>query len=154
MTIGIDPGITGAIARISQSGAYEVHDIPIMANGKGKAKVKNWINAAAFHELLGTFYEHEIVFVERMTAMPGQSSQTAMSVGDSLGVIRGVCAAQGKSIEIITPQSWKKYYNLGKDKEICRAKAIELFPNASLSRKKDHNRAEALLIAKYGVDKK
>jgi len=153
MTIGIDPGLTGAIARISQSGAYEVKDLPVMANGKGKSKVKNMINPAALAEMLSIYHTNETVYLERISSMPGQGVASMFSMGDTFGCIRGVCIALGFSVEIITPQSWKKHYKLGKDKEVVRAKAIELFPKAELHRIKDHNRAEALLIANYGLNK-
>ena len=149
MIIGIDPGITGAIAVLFDDGKSIVHDIPVMANGKGKGKVKNSVNGGALVQLLRCFDGAE-VFLERVSAMPGQGVSSMFSMGDSFGCIRGVIAACGMPVHIITPQSWKKHYRLGSDKEVCRAKAIELFPGAELSRKKDHNRAEALLIAKYG----
>ena len=150
--IAIDPGITGAVARISQGGAYEVHDLPVMAKGKGSSKVKNQVDPAGLRRLLEPYYrDWETVCIERIASMPGQGVASMFSMGDTFGCIRGVCAAMGFRVEIITPQSWKKHYKLGKDKEVVRAKAIELFPDAPLSRKKDHNRAEALLIANYGL---
>lgn len=153
--IAIDPGITGAIARISQSGAYEVKDLPVMEHGKGKAKVKKQINPSELKRILEPYYQSwETVIIERVSSMPGQGVQTMFSLGDTFGCIRGVCAAMGFKVEIITPQSWKKYYGLGKDKEVCRAKAIELFPGAPLGREKDHNRAEALLMANYAKERK
>lgn len=152
--IGIDPGISGAIARISQSGAYEVKDLPTMANGKGKSKIKKMINPSALRDILEIYHTSaaEVVYIERISSMPGQGVASMFSMGDTFGCIRGVCAAMGFRVEIITPQSWKKFYRLGKDKEVVRAKAIQLFPSAPLSRKKDHNRAEALLIANYGKE--
>ena len=147
--IGIDPGISGAIGVIWPDNTYEVIDMPVMAKGKGSSKVKSQVNAA---ELAGILRESTspIIYLERISSMPGQGVASMFSMGDTFGCIRGVCAALGLRTEIITPQSWKKSYGLGKDKEIVRAKAIELFPEAPLSRKKDHNRAEALLIANYG----
>ena len=150
IVIGIDPGITGAIAAIDSHGHSEVFDIPVMANGKGKSKVKNHVNAAGLAKLLSG-YGADIVYLERISSMPGQGVASMFSMGDTFGCIRGVCAAIGLPVEIITPQSWKKHYRLGSDKEIVRAKAIELYPEAPLSRKKDHNRAEAILIARYGA---
>lgn len=153
--IGIDPGITGAISVIWEDG-YAVHDLPTMANGKGGAKVKSKIDGAGLAELLGELgFAFSIetapeVYLERVSAMPGQGVSSMFSMGDTFGCIRGVCAALGYRVHIITPQEWKKHFGLGKDKEVVRAKAIELFPEASLARNKDHNRAEALLIAEYG----
>lgn len=151
--IGIDPGITGAVARISNSSSIQVEDMPIMAKGKGSSKVKNQVNAAALYDLLkGWAGFSGVVYCERISAMPGQGVASMFSMGDSFGVIRGVCASIGIPIVFITPPQWKKYFGLGKDKEICRAKAIEIFPYMPLAKKKDHNKAEALLIAKYGFD--
>lgn len=158
IVIGIDPGITGAVAAIDEDGNYiDVRDIPVMAKGKGGSKVKNQVNAATLVNILKDFTYggnrdlKAIVYLERVSAMPGQGVSSMFSMGDTFGVCRGVVAAMDIPIEIITPQSWKKYYGLGSDKEVCRAKAIELYPTAPLGRKKDHNRAEAILIARYGA---
>ena len=148
--IGIDPGLTGAIAFINSNGC-SVEDLPVMANGKGSSKVKNCINPVALADLIKLNSDvGETVYLERISSMPNQGVASMFSMGDTFGAIRAVCAVIHRPLEIITPQIWKKYYGLGKDKEVARAKAIQLFPKAPLSRKKDHNRAEALLIANYG----
>ena len=152
MIIGIDPGLTGAVAFIEQGKLKALYDIPVMANGKGKSKVKNQVNPAELVRLLARHTENEevTVYLERISAMPGQGVASMFSMGDTFGTIRGVCAALGFRVEVITPQSWKKHFKLGKDKEICRAKAIEMYPEAPLELKKHHNRAESILIAVYG----
>lgn len=152
MIIGIDPGLTGAIA-FMVSNKSNVYDLPTMASGKGKAKVKRQIDPGSLAEIINIEIRtpgQTTAYLERMASMPGQGVQTMFSLGDTFGSIRAVLAILKIKTEIITSQSWKKYYNLSSDKELCRAKAIELFPGAELSRKKDHNRAEALLIANYG----
>ncbi len=153
MKIGIDPGITGAIAFIGNN--YCVYDLPIMAKGKGRTKVTNQINPSALSELIRAeiLGEGDVqVYLERVSSMPGQGSASIFSLGDSYGCIRGVVATMGLRLNVVTPNSWKKHFKLGKDKEVVRAKAIELFANAPLERKKDHDRAEALLIAQYGIE--
>jgi len=157
LIIGIDPGITGAIAMIWPE-SIEVYDLPTMAKGKGGAKVKKQIDAAELHKILvvGRHWfgvDKVSVYLERVSAMPGQGVASMFSMGDTFGCIRGVIGAIGYPVEIITPQSWKKYYRLPSDKEVVRAKAIELFPGQPLGNKKDHNRAEALLIARFGREK-
>jgi len=156
--VGIDPGISGAVAISWPEGDYQVADMPVMAKGKGASRVKTQINPSGLANILrptkgwaGASGEMPVkVYLERIASMPGQGVASMFSMGDTFGCIRGVCATLDLSMEIITPQKWKKYYGLGKDKEVVRAKAIELFPDQPLERKKDHNRAEALLIARYG----
>lgn len=159
MIIGIDPGITGAIAIIDSDGNLErVEDLPVMAKGKGKSKSKNQINAAGLAALINDMRKDGFgkrtvtVYLERVSSMPGQGMASTFSLGDTFGCIRGVCAALNIPVELISPQSWKKHYGIKKDKEIARAKAIELYPEAPLHRKKDQNRAEAILIARYGLE--
>lgn len=149
--IAIDPGLSGAVAAITGAGIY-VTDMPIMAKGKGGGRVKTQINASELASILHGYSNGHTVVLERISSMPGQGVASMFSMGDTFGCIRGVCAALGMRVEVITPQSWKKHYKLPSDKEVCRAKAIELFPDLPLGRKKDHNRAEALLMAKYAMD--
>ncbi len=155
--VGVDPGLSGAICFMLSDGTYEsVHDIPIMAKGKGKSRVKNQINAPALAKLI----QNELmnmdgirmakVYLERVSSMPGQGVASVFSLGDTAGALRGIIGALGIPMELVAPQVWKKYYRLGKDKEISRAKAIELYPQAPLELKRFHNRAEAILIARYG----
>lgn len=152
--IGIDPGLTGGIAFMNRRGLLlDVSDMPVMAKGKGTSRVKMQINPAGIREIV-EIYEPEpmVAYLERVSAMPDQGVASVFSMGDTFGAIRATFATLGIPVEIITPQLWKKYYKLGKDKEVVRAKAIELYPEAPLSRKKDHNRAEAILIARYGCN--
>jgi crossover junction endodeoxyribonuclease RuvC len=153
LVIGIDPGISGALALHSTDGLMAVTDIPTVAKGKGAGRVKNEVNPAALVSLLrewATYRDEVLVVVERVSSMPGQGVASMMSLGDTVGCIRGVIAARGYAIEWVTPQRWKKHFGLPADKEFARAKAIQLYPEAKLDRKKDHNRAEAILIARYG----
>lgn len=161
MIIGIDPGLTGAIAFIGRDG-YLVEDLPTMANGKGKAKVKRQIDAGELAEMIKhrsneSGEKMTKVYLERVAAMSNQGVSSVFSLGETYGAIKAVVATLQIPIEIISPQEWKKFYMLRRDKnkaitkELSRAKAIELFPKAGLSRKKDHNLAEALLIANYGA---
>jgi len=153
MIIGIDPGLTGAIAFIGRNG-YMVEDLPTMANGKGQARVKRQINARELSAIIDQNAEQPAtIYIERVASMPAQGSASIFSLGDTFGAIRSVCAVLGYPVEFITPQKWKIWYGVGKDKEIIRTKAIELFPDAPLARKKDHNRGEALLIDNNGKHK-
>lgn len=148
--VGIDPGLSGAIAVLDDhANLVNLYEMPVMAKGKGHSTVKNQLNAAGLTELLFP-YAKAIVIVELINAMPKQGVSSMFSLGDSCGAIRGVCSALKMQMHFVTPQTWKKHYKLPSDKEYARSKAIELYPDAHLHRKKDADKAEAILIARYG----
>lgn len=160
--VGIDPGLTGAIAFLGHKGEYlGVHDIPTMARMGPKAFVKNQVNGAALEELLagelGAYDKNEIrVFVETPIAFPGQHVATTAAAFLTAGIIEGVVAARHYPHELVAPKDWKRAIGLpakGDLKQTARARAVRLFPQAPLGRVRDHNRAEALLIAKYGHER-
>lgn len=153
LIISVDPGLTGALAMIDHRGLQAIADMPTMAKSSGT--VKNQVNAAALTLLLQQWIsghdKNEImVLMEVVRAMPKQGVATMFSLGHTSGIIEGVVAAKGLPHEMVTPQTWKKHYGLNSDKEKARALAQRLYPEASLSRVKDHNRAEAVLIAAFG----
>ena len=93
-----------------------------------------------------------VVVVEQDNAMPGQGVTSMFNFGQSFGVIKGICAALSLPIYFVRPSKWKKYFNLIKtNKDASRTKVIEAYPEFSskLHRKKDSNRADAILIALY-----
>ena len=157
IVLGIDCGLTGAVAAISSDRSYAgVFDLPVIASGKS-AKVQTHIDAAGLAETIkqariaAGSVDVWMAAVERVAAMPGQGVSSVFSLGDSFGAIRATLAVKHIACEFVTPNAWKRYYGLDGDKERARAKAIELFPGlaTSLSRKKDHNRAEAILVADW-----
>jgi len=84
--------------------------------------------------------------------MPGQGVTSMFNFGQSFGVIKGICSAMQLPMYFVRPAKWKKYFNLIKtEKEASRTKAIEIFPQISskLSKKKDNNKADAILIASF-----
>lgn len=148
--IGIDPGNEGAIAVLEGGRLLEVFDMPLMANGK-----KRQVNAAALSGLLEKatfdFLDTEVA-VEKVGAMPGQGVTSMFNFGMGYGVIQGVVAAMCVPMHLVTPQSWKKRAGLiGKEKDQARTLAQQLYPDAPLARKKDVGRADAILIARYGI---
>ncbi len=151
MIIGIDPGVSGAMAILNDEGeAMAVEDMPTIARTKGKGG-RRMVDAAALAHQLSQFPDVKLVLLERVSTRPGEGHTGAFAFGDSWGVARGVCAALGFPLMLVTPQSWKRRAGLiGSDKEASRALAAQLWPNINLSRKKDQNRAEAMLIARYG----
>lgn len=159
--IGIDPGLSGAIAMLDHRGAFaNLDDMPVMERHGKAAYVKNQVNAGALFELLRAWTElydrNEIhVVIETPIAFPGQHVATTAAAFLTSGLIEGVIAARHYAHELVRPKEWKKALGLSDSKEQARARAIRLWPPAAkmLERVKDHNRAEALLIAKYGWDK-
>ena len=152
--VGIDPGISGALCFFSNGNVINVIDMPTMAEGKKNKKQVN--GRQIFNEILNiknTFAGHKInVVVEQVSAMPGQGVTSMFNFGQSFGVIKGICSAMELPIFYVRPAKWKKYFNLiNAEKDASRTKVIEMFPKISqkLSRKKDSNKADAILIAKY-----
>ena len=152
--VGIDPGISGALCFFSNGNIIDVIDMPTMAEGKKNKKQVN--GRQIFNEILNiknAFEGSKInVVVEQVSAMPGQGVTSMFNFGQSFGVIKGICSAMELPIFYVRPAKWKKYFNLiNAEKDASRTKVIVMFPKISqkLSRKKDNNKADAILIAKY-----
>ncbi|MDO8595931.1 MAG: hypothetical protein Q7R45_04825 [Sulfuricaulis sp.] len=155
LVIGIDIGLSGALAAISASGLVAVIDMPTMAKGKGGGRVKNEVDPAALNRLLREWCgqcggDEVLVVIEQVSSMPGQGVAGMFSLGDSKGAVRGVVAARGYATTWVTASAWKRHFGLPPAKELARARAIQLYPEAALGRKKDHGKAEAILIARFG----
>lgn len=149
--IGIDPGLTGAVAVITPADAY-VWDIPTMLKGEGS--VKQEINVRAMYDYLSkvTVFnvgEEIVAALERVNSMPGMAASSVFSLGDSFACCRSALACANIPTTYVTPQKWKKYFDIPKDKEVARALAIKKYPGVELHLKKHIDRAEALLIATY-----
>ena len=153
--IGIDPGITGAICILENKKVVEVYETPTMIDGK---KNKRQVNGAQVTNIIRerlNVNKEVVVVVEHVNAMPGQGVTSMFNFGQSFGVIKGICSALSLPIYFVRPMKWKKYFNLIKtNKDASRTKVIEIYPNISsqLSRKKDSNKADAILIARYFND--
>ena len=154
LIIGIDPGISGAICFFEDGQVKEIIDMPVMADGK---KNKRQINGPqVYNEILkriNNFQKKDIIVViEQVSAMPGQGVTSMFNFGQSFGVLKGICSAMQLSMFFIRPAKWKKYFGLIKtEKDASRTKVIEIFPyiSSQLSRKKDSNKADAVLIASF-----
>ncbi len=161
---GIDPGVSGAICALKKGKIIEVYEMPTMIDGKKNKRQVNGSEVAnifkhVLRENLKTpdaILQDEVkVVVEHVTAMPGQGVTSMFNFGQSFGVIKGICAALKMPIYFVRPMKWKKYFNLIKtNKDASRTKVIEIYPNISdkLSKKKDSNKADAILIARYFSD--
>ncbi len=154
LIISIDPGINGAICFFENGQVKDVIDMPTMAEGK---KNKRQVNGhQMYNELSNRIRKYDIyninVVVEQVSAMPGQGVTSMFNFGQSFGVIKGICAAMQLPIFFVRPVKWKKHFELiNTQKDASRTKAIEMFPKISsiLSKKKDSNKADAILIASF-----
>ena len=154
---GIDPGVSGAISVLEDKKIIEVFDMPTMIDGKKNKKQVNGSQVTnIIKERLNNDKEKEVVVVvEHVNAMPGQGVTSMFNFGQSFGVIKGICSALSLPIYFVRPTKWKKHFNLIKtNKDASRTKVIEVYPHISskLSRKKDSNKADAILIARYFND--
>ena len=150
--IGIDTGLSGAIAVMEDNKVLNLFDIPVMSEGK---KNKRQLNSALLVSLLKeniVSHEEVAVVVEQVNAMPGQGVTSMFNFGQTFGAIKGVCAALDLPIFFVRPSKWKKHFELiNSSKDSSRTKAIEMYPKLSnqLTKKKDVNKSDAILIARY-----
>lgn len=170
ITIGIDPGVSGAIGWVYGE-ACGVQDTPSIVVGKASGKgnkteidiresaeiVKRLqAKAAAIDEPIVVYLEavHAMIgsFSKGKDAKAGWSGQTNFALGRSLGIWEGILASLQVPAVKVSPQRWKKALGLPSDKQQCRLAAIDRFPAMAtrLKRMGDHNRAEAILLAWYG----
>ena len=154
LVIGIDPGITGSICFFEDGKIIDLIDMPNMADGKKQKKQVN--GAQIYNEILLRTKNVEKrnikVVIEHVSAMPGQGVTSMFNFGQSFGVLKGICSAMQLSMHFVRPAKWKRFFNLiNAEKDASRTKAIEIFPYIStqLSRKKDANKADAILIASF-----
>ena len=154
LIIGIDPGISGALCFFEDGKVEEMLEMPVMAEGK---KNKRQINGPQLYneisKRVNKFQKKDvIVIIEQVSAMPKQGVTSMFNFGQSFGVLKGICSAMQLSMHFVRPAKWKKYFGLIKtEKEASRTKVIEIFPyiSSQLSRKKDSNKADAVLIASF-----
>ena len=150
--VGIDPGLSGAIAVLEEKKVLALFDMPVMSEGK---KNKNQLNSAQLVNILKENIKNEediAVVVEQVNAMPGQGVTSMFNFGQTFGAIKGVCAALNLPIVFVRPSKWKKHFELiNSSKDSSRTKVIEMYPSLSnqLARKKDVNKSDAILIARF-----
>tara|TARA_Y100000591_G_C21565300_1_gene560648 strand:+ start:206 stop:697 length:492 start_codon:yes stop_codon:yes gene_type:complete len=154
MIIGIDPGISGSICFFEDGKIVEVIEMPTMADGKKSKKQVN--GPQLFNEInkrVKNLDKNNIrVVIEQVSAMPGQGVTSMFNFGQSFGILKGICSVMQLSVFYVRPAKWKKYFNLlNSEKDASRTRAIEIFPyfSSNLSKKKDSNKADAILISSF-----
>ena len=154
LIIGIDPGISGAISFLENGKIHDVLIMPTMTEGK---KNKRQVNGAQIYNEIKkriTKIENQDVrvIIEQVSAMPGQGVTSMFNFGQSFGILKGICSAMQLPVYFVRPTKWKKYFNLiNSEKDASRTRVIEIFPyfSSQLSKKKDSNKADAILIASF-----
>jgi crossover junction endodeoxyribonuclease RuvC len=154
LIIGIDPGISGSICFFQDGKIVDAVEMPTMIEGKKNKKQVN--GSQIFNEIsekIKNLDKKEIkVVIEQVSAMPGQGVTSMFNFGQSFGILKGICSAMQLPMYFVRPAKWKKYFNLiNSEKDASRTRAIEIFPyfSGQLSRKKDSNKADAILIASF-----
>ena len=154
LIIGIDPGVSGSICFLKNGKILDVIEMPVMNEGKKNKKQVN--GAQIYNEITEKIKSNPEtntrVVIEHVTAMPGQGVTSMFNFGQSFGVIKGICSAMRLPMYFVRPAKWKRYFNLiNSEKDASRTRAIEIFPDFStkLSKKKDSNKADAILIASF-----
>jgi len=154
LVIGIDPGISGSISFLQNGKIIDVIEMPTMTDGKKNKKQVN--GSQIFNEISERINKSDKndtrVVIEQVSAMPGQGVTSMFNFGQSFGILKGICSAMRLPMYFVRPAKWKKYFNLiNSEKDASRTRAIEIFPyfSGQLSRKKDSNKADAILIASF-----
>jgi len=154
LIIGIDPGLSGSICFLKDGKILDVVEMPTMTEGKkNKRQVNGFQIYNEISKRINKLENQEIrVVIEQVSAMPGQGVTSMFNFGQSFGTLKGLCAGMQLPVYFVRPAKWKKYFNLiNSEKDASRTRAIEIFPNFSsqLSKKKDSNKADAILIASF-----
>ena len=150
--IGIDPGLSGAIAVLENNKVLSIFEMPVMSEGK---KNKRQLNSAQLVKLLKeniSKNEEVSVVVEQVNAMPGQGVTSMFNFGQTFGAIKGISATLKLPIFFARPSKWKKHFELiNSSKDASRTKVIEMYPSFAekLSKKRDVNKSDAILIARF-----
>lgn len=148
LTIGIDPGLNGALAVLDSAGELvSLTDLPIVRDHS-----LAWVDGGELQSLLLNALSERPAraYVERVSAMPGQGVASSFQFGVGFGSLLSILQAMSIPLIFVTPSVWKRSYGIGKDKHASLHKARLLYPAADLHLAKHDGRAEALLIAEYG----
>ena len=149
VALGIDPGLSGALVCVRGTEVLTCLDLPVEQGTGTRQRLSAPVLAHHLRELL-TAHGPCHAALEAVAARPGNGVSSMFGFGRSLGAIEGVLAALGIPATYYTPATWKRRYGLlGCPKDASRTRALELYPGAAgwLTRKKDHGRADALLLA-------
>jgi hypothetical protein len=148
IVLGVDPGVSGAVAVLDSELGLVVEDMPTVTIGRARRRMlsESWLA-----DIIKS-YLPDSAWIERVHAMPKQGVVSSFNFGLSYGLARGVLAGLQVPITLVTPQEWKRHFHLGSSKDEARLIAARMFPQNAyrFARKGDHGRAEAALLALFG----
>ncbi|WP_257834555.1 hypothetical protein [Burkholderia glumae] len=157
ITLGIDPGLSGAICFMDQDGLAGIFDLPTMVKPEAgpKTLIKREIDVCALRDLLREHIpadESVLCAIEHVSSLGAdvRGEQAKMSLAATKASITAVLRLMRIDVHRVAPQTWKRFYGLSSDKGAALAIARQFWPHyMALKRAKDHNRAEAALIARW-----
>ena len=156
--LGVDPGALGAIAVIKEDNVLvAMYDMPYelvkIGNTKKKRVLPEKIQQIVSEMQSNLFRDECVAWVERVSARPGQGVSSCFAFGEAYGLVRGVLAGLCIPTHTVSPPVWKKALRLGSSKESSRLMAMDQWPEDAdvFKRVKDDGRAEAALLAMYGL---
>lgn len=152
--IGVDVGLEGGISYLEGDGQrVTVLPMPLVLEGVGKG-TRRRVDLWRLHEILGNMKSAgaTCAFVEKVASQPNDGHVQAFSFGWSAGVVSMGLACVKLRMLYVSPITWKRHYKLGKDKNLSRYRASQLFPEDAhqWSLVGNDGLAEAALIAAYG----
>jgi crossover junction endodeoxyribonuclease RuvC len=156
IAIGIDIGVTGALAAVDSRGTAVVRDLPTVELA-GKRLVRRRLDARGLMQAVREIVppgETALAILEDVHMRPGNGGAATASLLHSRGIVEAVVELARMDVRLVQPPTWKRHFGLLRtDKAASRERAATLYPcvAAQLSRRRDHNRAEAVLLAHYGL---
>jgi crossover junction endodeoxyribonuclease RuvC len=144
--LAVDPGLSGALAfYFPAQDAITAEDMPVVSGDVDAATL-----AARIAQM-----KPDLAIVELVASRPGQGVASVFKFGCGFGMVRGVIAASGVPLHLVSPSKWKRHFGLDADKEKARALALRFWPTRSelFARRKDHGRSEAALLARYAAER-
>jgi crossover junction endodeoxyribonuclease RuvC len=152
--LAIDPGLAGGVAVLDGDDVVLLTDLPVHRVGRSGTKaLRAELDLHGLHGLLAEHGPYAHAFVERVGPMPRQGLTSTWRFGVSFGQLQGVVVAMGMPLTLVRPQTWQRFHGCGPGPDAARQRAGQLYPSIVrlLARKADANRADALLIAAYGM---
>jgi crossover junction endodeoxyribonuclease RuvC len=149
---GIDPGLSGAVAILAQDGVILVEDLPVHMIRSGRRQ-RSELDLSGLYAILQAHNTIRHIYIEDVAARPGQGVVSMFRFGYAAGAIAGLVTALQFPVTFVPPRMWQKAIGIGPLPDEARQRAGQLYPGIAgrLVRKKDCNRADAILIARYGL---